>query len=106
MLHCVLCVLKIAQYVGEEIIKSTAEFAREVTGFAIGGIPPVGHKQNIPTYIDEDLMNYQEIWAAAGTTCCFQLEFFKACRAHFRGNNFYQIDMLCDKFLGTLRERK
>jgi prolyl-tRNA editing enzyme YbaK/EbsC (Cys-tRNA(Pro) deacylase) len=58
---------KIAQYVGEDIAKATADFTREVTGFAIGGIPPVGHKQSIPTYIDEDLMNYQEIWAAAGT---------------------------------------
>lgn len=58
---------RIAQYVGEEITKATADFAKEVTGFTIGGIPPIGHKQNIPTYIDEDLMNYQEVWAAAGT---------------------------------------
>jgi len=57
----------IAQYVGEEITKATADFTKEVTGFAIGGIPPIGHKQNIPTYIDEDLMRYQEVWAAAGT---------------------------------------
>ena len=46
---------RIAQYVGEEIAKATADFTKEVTGFAIGGIPPIGHKQNIPTYIDEDL---------------------------------------------------
>lgn len=57
----------IARYVGEEIAKADAEFTKEVTGFAIGGIPPIGHKQAIPTYIDEDLLKFQEIWAAAGT---------------------------------------
>lgn len=58
---------KISQYVGEEITKATADFTKEVTGFAIGGIPPLGHKQKIPTYIDEDLLNHEEVWAAAGT---------------------------------------
>jgi prolyl-tRNA editing enzyme YbaK/EbsC (Cys-tRNA(Pro) deacylase) len=57
----------IAAQVGEEIIKADADFTREVTGFAIGGIPPVGHKQKIDTYIDKDLLQYQELWAAAGT---------------------------------------
>lgn len=40
----------------------------EHTGFAIGGIPPIGHKNPITTLIDEDLMQYEEIWAVAGTT--------------------------------------
>ena len=57
----------VSQAVGEVIAKADADFTREVTGFAIGGIPPVGHKQPIPTYIDEELMHHQEIWAAAGT---------------------------------------
>lgn len=57
----------IARHVGEEIVKADADFTREATGFAIGGIPPVGHKQPIPTYIDEDLLKYEEVWAAAGT---------------------------------------
>lgn len=57
----------IATHVGEEIIKADADFTREVTGFAIGGIPPIGHKQKIETYIDQDLLNHQELWAAAGT---------------------------------------
>ena len=39
----------------------------EHTGFAIGGIPPIGHKNPITTLIDEDLLQYEEIWAAAGT---------------------------------------
>ncbi len=57
----------IARHVGEEIGKADADFTREVTGFAIGGIPPVGHVQKIETYIDEDLLQYDELWAAAGT---------------------------------------
>ena len=38
-----------------------------VTGFAIGGVPPVGHLQRMETYIDEDFLQYPTIWAAAGT---------------------------------------
>jgi prolyl-tRNA editing enzyme YbaK/EbsC (Cys-tRNA(Pro) deacylase) len=52
----------------EYIIKADANFVRDITGFAIGGIPPIGHK-NSPnlTFIDSDLLNHDEIWAAAGT---------------------------------------
>jgi prolyl-tRNA editing enzyme YbaK/EbsC (Cys-tRNA(Pro) deacylase) len=54
--------------VGESITKADADFVREVTGFAIGGIPPVGHKNAIDfIYIDQDLMALDEVWAAAGT---------------------------------------
>lgn len=53
--------------VDEKIVKADADFTREVTGFAIGGIPPIGHKQTIKTFIDKDLMNFEEGWAAAGT---------------------------------------
>ena len=55
------------KYTTEELEKADAEFVKEHTGFAIGGIPPVGHKTPIITFIDEDLMQYDEIWAAAGT---------------------------------------
>lgn len=58
---------RMAAHVGETIGKADADFAREQTGFAIGGIPPVGHIQPILTLIDEDLMGYETIWAAAGT---------------------------------------
>ncbi len=55
-------------YVGEKIIKADADFTREITGFAIGGIPPIGHKQKIDLiFIDEDLLKFDSIWAAAGT---------------------------------------
>ncbi|HHY82578.1 MAG TPA: YbaK/EbsC family protein [Clostridiales bacterium] len=53
--------------IGEKLEKADADFVLEHTGFAIGGIPPIGHKNAITTFIDEDLMQYDEIWAAAGT---------------------------------------
>lgn len=57
----------IESIIGEKIVKADATFTRDVTGFAIGGIPPVGHKQHIPTLIDQDLLKHNELWAAAGT---------------------------------------
>jgi Cys-tRNA(Pro) deacylase len=58
---------RISEYVGEKIGKADADFARAVTGFAIGGVPPFGHIQKVETYIDEDFLQYQTVWAAAGT---------------------------------------
>lgn len=58
---------RVAQYVGEKISKPDASFVREVTGFAIGGVPPVGHTQPLTTFIDEDLLKLGQLWAAAGT---------------------------------------
>jgi len=58
---------KIVQHVGEEIEKSDAEYVLKHTGFAIGGIPPLGYELDMKPLIDEDLMACQEIWAAAGT---------------------------------------
>ena len=58
----------IESLVGEKITKADANFTREVTGFAIGGIPPIGHKHLIDLiFIDEDLLKFEDIWAAAGT---------------------------------------
>ncbi len=58
---------RLSAYVSEPIERADAEFVREVTGFAIGGVPPVGHAQALNTFLDEDLMGHQTIWAAAGT---------------------------------------
>lgn len=58
---------KIGALVGEAIERADANFARDRTGYAIGGIPPLGHSEQILTFIDEDLLQYAEIWAAAGT---------------------------------------
>lgn len=57
----------IEHFLQEKLVKADAQFVRDATGFAIGGIPPVGHKEQIETFIDEDLLTYPEIWAAAGT---------------------------------------
>lgn len=58
---------RLSEMAGEPIGKADADFVRRHTGFAIGGVPPVGHLTPIETYIDADLLQYQEIWAAAGT---------------------------------------
>ena len=57
---------RMAELLGEPIERATPDFVRERTGFAIGGIPPVGHAEPIETYLDEDLLQFSEIWAAAG----------------------------------------
>jgi Cys-tRNA(Pro) deacylase len=67
-------VKKIAKIIGEPIDRADPEFVRNVTGFAIGGIPPIGHATKIESFIDEDLQNYETLWAAAGTpNAVFQL---------------------------------
>ena len=58
---------RISEYAGEPIGRADADFVRTVTGFAIGGVPPLGHMNKIETYLDEDLLEYTTIWAAAGT---------------------------------------
>jgi len=58
---------KLSERIGEPVLKADADFVRQQTGFAIGGVPPVGHAQPIAIFIDEDLLTYSEIWAAAGT---------------------------------------
>ena len=58
---------RISEYAGEAISRAEADFVRTVTGFAIGGVPPVGHAQAMETYLDEDFQQYATIWAAAGT---------------------------------------
>lgn len=57
----------LARYAGEPILRADADFVREVTGFAIGGVPPLGHARIMETYLDEDLLLYETVWAAAGT---------------------------------------
>lgn len=53
--------------VGEPVSLADPDTVRAVTGYAIGGVPPVGHRERLPAYLDEDLMDHDEIWAAAGT---------------------------------------
>jgi len=58
---------RIREYAEEKIGKADADFVRSVTGYAIGGVPPIGHNEKMETYIDEDFLQYETIWAAAGT---------------------------------------
>ena len=53
--------------ISEPIVRPDADYVREVTGFAIGGIPPLGFATPIHTYMDQDLLQYETVWAAAGT---------------------------------------
>lgn len=52
---------------GAVVGRADAAGVRAATGYAIGGVPPFGHPQALPTAIDEDLLTYAEVWAAAGT---------------------------------------
>ena len=52
---------------GAVLKKAPADFVQQVTGFVIGGVPPLAHASPIPTYLDQDLLQYEIVWAAAGT---------------------------------------
>src|SRR5215469_12982926 len=57
----------LAALLGEKIGKADADFVRDKTGYAIGGEAPIGHASPPVTFIDEDLLKLESIWAAAGT---------------------------------------
>ena len=59
---------RISTLLAEPIEKADAAFVREKAGFAIGGVPPVGHAEAPVTFLDEDLLAEDEVWAAAGHT--------------------------------------
>jgi Cys-tRNA(Pro) deacylase len=65
---------RLGELAGEPIAKADADFVRQHTGFVVGGVPPIGHREALTTFIDEDLLQFSEIWAAAGTPfAVFQL---------------------------------
>ena len=57
----------IAAHLGEGVTRPDGRAVREMTGFAIGGIPPFGHDMPLATFMDQDLLQYDVVWAAAGT---------------------------------------
>ena len=57
----------VAGVIGEGLRRPDAAQVRGWTGFAIGGIPPLGLATAMPAFIDEDLLAYEVVWAAAGT---------------------------------------
>jgi len=52
---------------GQRCVRVDADAVREATGFPIGGVPPFGHTTALRVFIDPDLLQYDEVWAAAGT---------------------------------------
>jgi prolyl-tRNA editing enzyme YbaK/EbsC (Cys-tRNA(Pro) deacylase) len=58
---------RVEEEMGEAVGRADADFVRAVTGYAIGGVPPLGHPAPLRTVIDQDLMRFGEVWAAAGT---------------------------------------
>jgi prolyl-tRNA editing enzyme YbaK/EbsC (Cys-tRNA(Pro) deacylase) len=58
---------RLGELAGEPIAKADAAFVRTHTGFAIGGVAPLGHPAPLQTYIDAVLLQYAEFWAAGGT---------------------------------------
>ena len=58
---------KIRALLGEKIERASPDFVKEMTGFEVGGVPPLGHASPCVIYLDEDLMAYPTLWAAGGT---------------------------------------
>jgi len=58
---------RLAEIVGDQVERAMAEFVRARTGYAIGGVSPIGHVQRIDAYLDEHLLAYPGVWAAAGS---------------------------------------
>jgi len=58
---------KIRTLLGEKIERASPDFVKEMTGFEVGGVPPLGHASPCVVYLDEDLMAYPTLWAAGGT---------------------------------------
>jgi len=53
--------------VGDEVRRASPDEVREATGFAIGGVPPLGHERSVRTLVDESLRRFATVWCAAGT---------------------------------------
>lgn len=58
---------KLGRATGGRVRRADAEQVKAATGFAIGGVAPVGHTRPLPIYIDADLLGYDRLWAAAGS---------------------------------------
>ena len=66
---------QIENYLGGPLQKADADTVKEVTGYSIGGVPPFGHRKNLRTVMDRDLLNFETVWAAAGShTAVFPID--------------------------------
>jgi Cys-tRNA(Pro) deacylase len=81
---------KVAAILGEKIERADAEFVRAATGYAIGGVAPVGQATKVEMLLDADLKAYDTIWAAAGTpNAVFRLT--PSNLEHLTGGRFVEI---------------
>jgi Cys-tRNA(Pro) deacylase len=53
---------------GDEAWREDADTVREATGFPVGSVPPFGHREPLRVFVDRDLLDYEELWASAGTS--------------------------------------
>lgn len=58
---------KLAAALGEEVGRADADFVRATTGFAIGGVPPLGYATPVAVFMDADLFRFAAVWAAGGS---------------------------------------
>ena len=58
---------KLGAALGEAVSRADADFVRAATGFAIGGVPPLGYATPVPVFMDAGLFRFERIWAAAGS---------------------------------------
>lgn len=58
---------KVAEILGESVEKADAGFVRDKTGYAIGGVAPLGHRESMPILLDDDIFALDYLWAAAGS---------------------------------------
>lgn len=58
---------KLGGLIGETLSRADARAVRDATGFAIGGVPPIGHATALPCVMDDTLLRFGTVWAAAGT---------------------------------------
>ena len=69
---------KVKALLGEKIERASPDFVKEMTGFEVGGVPPLGHASPCVVYLDEDLKAYPTLWAAGGTpNAVFEIGFAK-----------------------------
>lgn len=60
----------VTRALGEPIERAAPQLVREYSGFAIGGVAPVGHVRPMPTFVDASLRRFDTVWAAGGTPHC------------------------------------
>ncbi len=58
---------KVADKLGEPLARADGDFVRSATGYAIGGVAPLGYSHSVTVLLDEDLRGFETVWAAAGT---------------------------------------